>query len=139
MLSIEGIFHENSVINVCCSLSMLEMRTLGPNRIENETIESFEVPSQSFSWRCHFPLKLPKQFYYDYYFECKSWNINATMDVILRGTDKFSFIFFFLLFLFIERSSRWGSSAKKVLLDILQNSQENTCARVSLLKKSIKF
>ena len=115
------------------------MRNLGPNRIEDETVESFEVPSKSFSWRCHFPLKLLRQFYYDYYFECKSWNINATMDLILRGTDKFSFIFFFLLFLFIERNSRWGSSAKKVLLDILQNSQENTCARAPFLIKLIKF
>ena len=33
------------------------------------------------------------------------------------------------------RSSRQGCSMKKVFLEILQNSQENTCARVSFLIK----
>ena len=37
--------------------------------------------------------------------------------------------------LMIYRSSHRRCSAKKVFLEILQNSQENTCARVSFLIK----
>ena len=37
-------------------------------------------------------------------------------------------------FLFIK-TANWGCSVKKVFLEILQNSQENTCARVSFLIK----
>ena len=39
------------------------------------------------------------------------------------------------MFLLTFRSSRPECSVKKVLLEILQNSQENTCARVSFLIK----
>ena len=34
-----------------------------------------------------------------------------------------------------NRSSHWRCSVKKVFLEISQNSQENTCARVSFLIK----
>ena len=34
-----------------------------------------------------------------------------------------------------NRSSYWGCSVKKVFLEILQNSQENNCARASILIK----
>ena len=42
-------------------------------------------------------------------------------------------LFFFLTYL--ERSSHRRCSLKKVFLEISQNSQENTCARVSFLMK----
>ena len=39
------------------------------------------------------------------------------------------------LLLFLFRSSHWKCSVKKVFLEILQNSQENICGRVSFLIK----
>ena len=39
------------------------------------------------------------------------------------------------LFRFIKEAVVWRCSVEKVFIDILQNSQENTCARVSFLTK----
>ena len=38
----------------------------------------------------------------------------------------------------IDRSSHWKFSIKKVFLQISQNSRENTCARVSSLRDSLR-
>ena len=39
---------------------------------------------------------------------------------------------------YIHRDSRQRCSIEKLILEILQNSQENSCARVSLLKKRLR-
>ena len=42
-LSNSGAFHENSLIVACCTFGMFEIRTLTPNRFENQTNDTLEL------------------------------------------------------------------------------------------------
>ena len=42
-LSNAGAFHENSLSVACCPFGMLEIRTLTPNRLKNQSSDTFNI------------------------------------------------------------------------------------------------
>ena len=80
-LSIAVTFHKNSLIVAWYTFCSVEIRTLTPNKFENQTNEKFKLLGHNYNhqqghvkrkivalYRYGFNLNLPKHFYFDRYF-----------------------------------------------------------------------
>ena len=80
-LSIAVAFHKNSQIVAWYTFRSVKIRTLTPNKFENQTNDKFKLLGHNYNhqqgrfkrkivalYRCGFNLKLPMHFYFDRYF-----------------------------------------------------------------------